>query len=477
MSNNLTENNSAISQTQTRDLQPHDNHTQLPEGYEYRKPSFLRRMLPIIVIFSAIVVLAGLISLRKPQPATEKPPVTQLVDTVVAETRNVTYTISSQGTVEPRTETVLVPEVAGKVITLSPNFVAGGFFNAGETLLQIDPSDYRTALASAQANLAGAKALLAEEVARAEQAQKDWENLNTVIGAGTRTPSPLLLREPQLAQQRANVLSAEAEVERARRNLQRTKISLPYAGLVKERSVDLGQFVTTGNNLGVAFAVDIAEIRLPLTETDQSYLQLPNMMDGTSDRSEKPGTSVRLIAKTGRNQQEWMGRITRTEGVVDTTTRVSYAVAVVEDPYGMLGKHRNEPLRMGTFVQAEITGNQADNVIALPRASLREDGSILIANTEDQLEVRQVGIDRATPETVYINAGIEAGERIITTAIAAPIPGAPLRITGEAEPASETDEGVLAEEAQTTLTEDAQVVGANSQTSNDMVTQANHHGA
>ena len=436
MNNNLAGQPDHISETHnTKDQLPehYGEMADLPPGYEFKKPSLIRRLLPIFVIGIALVGLGLLISLRQPQTNTDKPPASQLVDTVTAEARSLTYEIASQGSVEPRTETVLVPEVVGKVISLSPNFVAGGFFTAGETLLQVDPSDYQTALASVEANLAGARALLAEEQARAEQAKKDWDNLNEVIGSGTRTPNPLLLREPQLAQQEANVRSAEAEVERARRNLQRTKISLPYSGLIKERTVDLGQFVSTGTSLGTAFSVDFAEIRLPLTESDRRYLKLPSAFRQSGNNSTVKKPQVRLVTGTANNQQQWVGEIIRTEGTIDTTTRVSYAIAVVADPYGLSSGQVSNPLRMGTFVQAYIEGNQVGNVIALPRASLREDGSILIASADNKLEIRQVEVDRATPETVFINTGIESGERIITTAIAAPIPGAPLRIVGDPE--------------------------------------------
>ena len=90
--------------------------------------------------------------------------------------------VFSQGSVKPRTETTVVAEVSGKIVDVSPNFIAGGFFRDGEVLLQIDPSDYEAALKRAQANLASRKAQYADQKARSEQAMKDWTNL------GARAP-------------------------------------------------------------------------------------------------------------------------------------------------------------------------------------------------------------------------------------------------------------------------------------------------
>lgn len=410
------------------------------------KPSFFKRFLPLFILLGSIVLLVVFANLRQPPPAEEKPPVAQLVETVTVSPESLTYSVDSQGTVEPRTETTLVPEVAGKIVSVSPVFVAGGFFQAGDVLMEIDPSDYQAALTSAEANLANAEAQLAEERARSEQARKDWESLKGPISSSSKQPSTLVLREPQLAQAEANIKAMRASLQMASRDMQRTKISLPYAGLVKERQVDLGQYVSLGTVLGITFAVDVAEVRLPLTENDLGYVQLPDTMHANDTQQATP---VTLTTSGNRSSQSWNAHIVRTEGVVDAATRVIYAVAVVEDPYGLLGTERPMPLRMGTFVNARIQGVSAYDVIALPRASLREDGTILVADTDNKLDVRTVVIDRATPSNVYVRAGLEPGERVITTSIAAPIPGTPLRIYGEDnDQPDDTDElGQLAKDA------------------------------
>ncbi|NIP17265.1 MAG: HlyD family efflux transporter periplasmic adaptor subunit [Xanthomonadales bacterium] len=289
-------------------------------------------------------------------------------------------------------------------------------------LLQIDPSDYETALKRAEASLASRRARLADEQARSEQALKDWRNLGR-----EGEPSDLVLRKPQLQDAQANVSAAEADVQKARRDLQRTRITVPYAGLLREKSVDVGQYVSPGTRLGVSFAIDSAEIRLPLSATDLAYLDLP----AATEAGDKEFPAVTLHSEEGGITRTWQARIIRTEGVVDETSRVLYAVAQVVDPYGVLGLSEQEELKVGTFVRAEIEGLAADDVVVLPRYVLQNDNTVLVANDRRQLEIRPVRVLRAEPRTVYIADGVRSGEHIVTTTLDVPIPGLQLTLSSE----------------------------------------------
>lgn len=386
---------------------------------------FFRFILPLAVILLSIFVVVVLVAVsagKRPERK-EEAQAAVLVDAIVAEARPTVFLVRSQGEVRPRTQTTLVSEVSGKVVDVSPRFVAGGFFRAGEVLLQIDPSDYETALKRAEAALASRQAKLADERARSEQALKDWNNLGR-----QGTPSDLVLRKPQLADAQANVQAAEADLEKARRDLQRTRITVPYDGLVREKRVDIGQYVTPGTQLGVSFAVDTAEIRLPLSSNDIAFLDLPSSTD--NEVSHYP--AVRLSAASRGVQQSWEAQVIRTEGVIDQASRVLYVIAQVVDPYGVLGQSNQPELRMGTFVRAEIEGKALDRAVVLPRYVLSNDNTVLVANAERELEVRDVAVARAEPDWVYITSGVEDGELVITTNLDAPIPGTRLIISGEA---------------------------------------------
>jgi RND family efflux transporter MFP subunit len=385
---------------------------------------FLRYFLPLGLIILAIVVVIGMVTLAKgKRPERQGDGQTAvLVEAIEAQSQSLDFIVQSQGSVRPRTQTTLVAQVSGIVVSVSDDFVAGGFFRAGEVLLEIDPSDYQTALKRAEASWASRKAKLAEEKSRSEQALKDWRNLGRV-----GDPPDLVMRKPQLADALANVLAAEADIEKARRDLERTKISVPYDGLLRERRVDIGQYVTPGTQLGVSFAVDTAEIRLPLAAADLAFLDLPR----STDMETEDYPLVDLTADISGMTQTWQARLIRTEGVLDESSRVLYVVASVVDPYGLLGESQQDELRMGTFVRAAISGRAVNDVVVLPRFVLRNDNTVLVANKERELEVREVEVARAEARQVYITSGIGNGELVVTTTLDAPIPGTRLVIRGE----------------------------------------------
>lgn len=394
----------------------------------------IRKFLPLLVIIVAIAAVAAMISISKGKRPEKKEQAQTaiLVDTIDAEVRSLNFIISSQGNVRPRTETSLVSEVSGKVVSVSPNFVAGGFFRKGSTLLQIDPSDYQTAVKRAEASKASMKARLSEETARSEQALRDWNNLGR-----PGQPSSLVLRKPQLQDAQANVSAAEADLEKANRDLARTRISVPYDGLLKEKLVDIGQYVTPGTRLGVSFSIDTAEIRLPLSKDDVAYLDLPS----ATEVETVPFPKTMLFSTEAGKIHSWEAEIIRTEGVVDEKSRVIYAVASVVDPYGILGQSTQEELKVGTFVSAEIQGIAANNVVVLPRYALQANNTVLVANEDRELEIRPVTILRAEPRLVYLTSGLSGGEKVVTTTLEAPIPGTKLTISGEESTSSATDAG------------------------------------
>jgi len=397
---------------------------------------FFKFMLPLILIIGSVLVVIALVVWQKSQSAERKPDAEKavLVETIEAEIVSLNFTVNSQGTVRPRTETTLVSEVSGKIVSVAPEFVAGGFFHKGEVLLQIDPSDYKTGLKRAEAALASRKAKLADETARSEQALKDWINMGK-----QGQPSDLGLRKPQMADAEANVSAAEADVQKARRDLERTRITVPYDGLVRQKVVDIGQYVTPGTRLGVTFAIDTAEVRLPLSNDDLHYLDLPSETEVENENKSFP--PVTLSTENAGGMNRWQARIIRTEGVVDEVSRVIYAVAQVVDPYAVLGQSHQQELKIGTFVNAEIQGLPANNVVVLPRYVLRADHTILTANADNELEILPVTVLRAEPKKVYLSQGIEGGTKVVITTLDAPVPGTKLAIRGLEEPTATESAG------------------------------------
>ncbi|MEE4296649.1 MAG: efflux RND transporter periplasmic adaptor subunit [Wenzhouxiangella sp.] len=382
--------------------------------------------LMIVLSLAVVVMLAR----NRPAPPEREPTVTaMLVDVINPEKSDGFFTVSTQGTVTPQTETTVAAEVSGRLVRVADNFTAGGFFRAGEVLAEIDPSDYQAAVLQAEAELASARSRLADERARSEQARKDWQRLH----GADREPGELVLRLPQVAGAEASVQAAEAAVLRARRNLERTRISLPFDGLVRTRQANLGQFVNTGTPLAVVFAVGVAEVRLPLSQQDLAFLDLPTPAKSV----EQASVPVMLTGQVDGQEAQWEARIVRTEGVVDRATRLVHAVAEIPDPYGLIELNREVPLPMGTFVDAEIQGRTSAGLIRLPRAALRNGDTVYLADADNELEVRSVQVLRTTPERAYVLNSLTPEDRVITTAIQAPIPGLPVQVRGEAPIAEE----------------------------------------
>jgi RND family efflux transporter MFP subunit len=303
---------------------------------------------------------------------------------------------------------VLSAEVAGSIVSVSPDFVAGGVFARNDVLMRIDPVNYEVALKQAEA--------------LARQRQIEFDGAEKLRNQGYRA-------ETEYASAAAALASANAELVRAQRNLERTYIRLPYDGMVRAKEADLGQYVNVGSRLGVTFATDFAEVRLPLTESDLAFVDLPQpgQMLGPDD-----GPGATLTARHRGLTSEWSARITRTEGVVDERNRVSYAVARIDDPYALRrGNDTGLALPMGTFVGALVEGATIDDIIRVPREALRGNSQLMFIDDENRLRIRQVEVLRADAEYAYLSGGAEAGERIILTTIESPVNGMRLRTSDD----------------------------------------------
>lgn len=384
--------------------------------------------LPLVIILVGLAIAVVLVSSRKPPEQVPVEIPAFLVDAKEIQSEQVSFIVKSQGNVVPRNKTALSAQVSGQVVSLSDSFIAGGTFKKGDVLATLEQDDYKTDLKLAEAELAQAQAALQEEIARGKVAQQEWRSVNSVA------PPELGLRKPQLAKEQANVKAAEAKLERAKRNLARTQITAPYNGIVVERNIDLGQFVTMGAAIGTVYSTDTAEVRLPITDSDLMFV---NIASQSTD-----GAPVSLKASVGGLTRRWEGKLVRSEGVLDTGSRVVYAIVEVKDPYNMKGSH-SAPIRFGQFVEAEITSRQNEALMVLPRSILRLDNTVLTVNENREIEIKPVEVARTTAKEVFIRSGIEEGSLVVTSAVPNPYNGMKVRLPGDEPVASEetTSEG------------------------------------
>ncbi|WP_421792710.1 efflux RND transporter periplasmic adaptor subunit [Hyphobacterium sp.] len=377
--------------------------------------------LPIFVIlgFIALITVMVMTAPRPERVSAEPAPVAVFAAQV--ENTNVQLSVSTQGEVRPITQINLVPQVSGRIVYVNPNFIEGGFFDAGETLIQIEDADYRLAVTRAQAQVAQAQQALVREQAESDLAASEWQEL------GQGEASSLTLREPQLAQARASLAAANAQLQEAQLNLARTRVSAPFAGRVRSRLADLGQFVSPGTQLGQVFSTDAVQIRLPLTDNELSMLNIPVAFQATEDN---PGPRVRVSATLAGQYREWEAELVRTDSAIDSQTRVLYGIAEIDDPYGAAAEAGGSPLPVGLFVDAAIEGRVVDGAYVMPRSALRGEDTVYVAELGGTLSIRNVSVITSNPEQLIVSGGVSADDMAITSPVRAASNGMRIRTIG-----------------------------------------------
>ena len=374
--------------------------------------------VPLAILLFGILGAAALIA-AKSDVETEipkaPPPLVRALDVRM---ESLELKVPAQGTVAPRTESDLIAQVSGQIVEISPKFANGGFFKTGDMLVRIDARDYELALATANVEVTQAQLRYSQEQEEAQVASEEWSR----IGEGQ--PSDLVLRKPQLAQARASLDAAKARYQMAKLNLERTRVTAPFDGRVRTKRVDVGQVVGPNAPLGRIYAVDYAEIRLPIPDPELKYLDLP--LYKTDNPEIADGPRVDLSADFAGGTHTWTGQVVRVEGEIDPRTRMINLVARVKDPYAAPETEQRPPLAVGLYVEADIGGRLVEDAVVLPRAALRGTNQVLVVEDE-RLYFREVTVLRADSERIIITSGLSAGERVCISPLDAVVDGMRVR--------------------------------------------------
>jgi RND family efflux transporter MFP subunit len=377
-----------------------------------------------IVMLAGSVVITTILYLNRPATIIEEPVRTIVtVDVTEVVKQNLRIPIQAQGTVTPLQETSVMSEVNGRIIEVSPSFIVGGLVSKDDVLLRIDPRNYETSLLRAEASVKSAQSNLAQETGRAKVAEQEWKK--TPRGKQrTQASKDLYLRKPQLDQALAQMLAAQADLNTARDNLERTSIRAPYDALIRTKHSELGQFVAAGTPLADLFSVEYAQVRLPIPQNKLEYLELPEL--GTMQN----GSPIDLYTEVGGQVKHWNAYLHHTEGVFDARSRVLFSVARIEDPYGLQHPH-SEPLRIGTFVNASIQGKELLDIVRLPRYIIRAGNNVWVIDETGLLRTRSVTLLRTGGDFVYVSAGLNDGELVSLTTLDNSFEGAQVRIESQ----------------------------------------------
>jgi len=361
--------------------------------------------LPLLIITVGGALIFGLATLKpKPLPLAEVMPPPQDVAVMLANPHVQSLSVKAQGTVTPKREITLVTQVAGSVVSVDENFVNGGFFNEGSALIKVDDRDYQLALIRAKARVAEAAQVLASEKGRAYQAKREWRDL------GNKEANELFLRKPQLAAASANLEAAKADQAKAELDIERTSISVPFAGRIRETSVNLGQYLSPGSKVATVYDTSVAEIRLALTDRQAALVDLPL---GKRRAGSDSGAAVIISGVIAGERYTWNGRIVRTDASIDTSSRFYYVVAEVVDPFAADPESAQVPLVVGLFVDAEIAGREIENVITLPREALFKRDWVYTLDGENRIQTKQVTLLHVGETQAWVKGDIAPGEKIV----------------------------------------------------------------
>jgi RND family efflux transporter MFP subunit len=378
-------------------------------------------LLAIIIVGVGIAGAVVFIMLKKPPERKEQDLQAPLVEVVQLHSKNIPMVVQGYGTVKPKVEVDIIPEVAGKVVYIHPELIVGGFIPAEQAILRIDPRDYELAVRQAEAAVADAKVLLETEQAEAEVARIEWKQLHP----DTEPTSPLVLRQPQIRKAKALLDSSEAQLATAQLRLERTNLSLPFDVLITTESVDLGQYVVMGQALAKGYGTGSVEIEVPLMDSELAWFDIfENSIFSNGSSNSAKGTPAEVKATFAGTEHTWKGVVVRTAGQVDKTSRMISVVVEVADPFD--AKNGRPPLLPGIFAEVLIQGNTLRNAIAVPRDAIRQGNQMWIVNG-NRLGVRALDIVRADKNFAYVVSKDFDNAKVVISSLDAAIDGMKVR--------------------------------------------------
>jgi RND family efflux transporter MFP subunit len=382
----------------------------------------IKKLIPI-GIFGGLILIAILIGMNPPEapqrPAFDGPMMT--VETAPVIPRDYPIMLQSYGTVQPRTRSILIAQVGGQLVSINENVRDGGFFEKGDVLGQIDPRDYEADVQISEASLADARQALAEAVARSEQALEDWERLGN-----EGEPSDLVLRVPQLEAAKARVKSAESSLSKVNLDLERTRITAPFAGRVIRKLVDVGQVISSNTQLAEIYATDVVEIRLPLRNRDLGFIDLPESLRFV-DAADVKETPV-VIRSDLIGNEVWPAKLVRTEGAIDESARQLHVIAQIDDPFGPQNEDRS-PLKIGEYVTAEIAGKTLPGALVIPNNTIYQ-GAFVYTVEDGILRRKDIQIAWQNDVEAIIDGGLKPGDDLVVTPLGQVTSGIRVSVVG-----------------------------------------------
>lgn len=378
----------------------------------------LKIVLPVAALLVAIVV-SYLLFLTRPKVEHQQVEATiPLVSVAPAKAQSLNIPVYTRGTVSPGTQIQLMSEVSGQVLEVSPNFANGGFFSKGDVLVRVDTLEY-------DVNIKRAEAAVAQAYQAYLQAEAEKKARSRVRG----NTSQLGTFEVQFRQAEASYLASKAELEAVKLQRERAVVRAPFDGRVLMAAVNVGQYLRPGLQMGVIYAVDVAEVRLPLSDRQLSLVDVPGRLTA-DDAGSRP--EVIISEEYAGKTYTWRGQVVRAEGGLDERNRLLYLVAHVTDPYGVDPAQPGRPeLVAGSFVEAKIAGRRFERIYPIPRRALRHGSQLWVVGDDGRLDKREVGVLYKSKDTIYVTTGIDDGDQVVLSQLDIAVDGMRVRTQQE----------------------------------------------
>ena len=371
---------------------------------------------PFLVIAAAAAGVAGLIATAPKPDKNTQAPLPIAVEIATARAEETSLRVMTQGQVKSKNEADVAAQVSGQLLQISPSLEAGAYFSKGEILATIDPAQYKLSVDRSRSQVARAREALARAKSEASLAEQDWKDLGL-----SGDPSDLTLQKPQVNAALADLKTAEAAVRESELDLERTQIRAPFDGRVMTRKANVGDFISPGVALASIFAVDVAQIRIALTDADLAVLGLtPGYAASEGDKAPK----ARLSAIVAGQPREWMGRLALIDASVDPSTRLVYGLVEVADPFGAT---HAAPLAPGLFVDVVIDSGENQRLVSIPRGALKKNQYVYVVDKDGAIKARTVTPAMANATTLFFRDGVEAGEKVVASFLPSPRDGMKVR--------------------------------------------------
>ncbi|HKL00761.1 MAG TPA: efflux RND transporter periplasmic adaptor subunit [Desulfotignum sp.] len=399
---------------------------------QIKKPIFVRfiRLLVPVIIIAAGVFIAQYLYDTRPVASRGRPDIPPpLVETAIMETQDHQISLTAMGTVIPSRAITLKSRVGGFVETISPKLIPGGVFKKGQVMLTLEQKDFELNVARKKAVLDRLSASLRLEMGRQEVAKAEMKILQKDVGSPI-LDADLALREPQMAQIKADIAAARADLDLARLNLARTTIKAPFNCLITAVHVQTGSQISAQDALAGLSGTDAFWVKAAVPVEHLKWIQIPSVTGDT-------GSPVLI---TGQNNTRHQGRVIRLLGELGSETRLATLLIAVDDPLG-LSRTVDTPLLLNTYVQVAVHGKKISDVIALPRPMVRNQNQVWVA-AEGHLDIRTLEIVWRDSDHVFVTKGISTGDAVILSDMSSPVEGMALRVHSKDRPAAaETDTG------------------------------------